>query len=117
MSDQLPGFADLTPLSSRTLRRCEVTALATLYWPVEEIDNAVEVCRLESGFNTAAWNTDGEDSRGLWQINVARGAHPDLAVYNLMDPQINAWFAATIWRVSGWRAWYNSALRLGLISP
>lgn len=103
------------PLSPRTLRRCEVSALAALYWPVEEIDHAVDVARLESGYNTAAWNNRGEDSRGLWQVNVDPAAHPELAQHNLFDPQVNAWFAAAIWRASGWAAWYNSAKQLGLI--
>jgi len=103
------------PLSPRVLRRAEVTLLAALYWPLEEIDNAVDVAKLESGWNTAAHNPRGEDSRGLWQINVAPGAHPHLAGTNLYDPQINAYFAADIWRASGWRAWYNSARTLGLI--
>lgn len=104
-----------TPLSPRTLRRCEVYALATLYWPLEEVDNAVQVAYLESGFQTHARNTRGEDSRGLWQINVVPAAHPGLAQYNLYDPQINAFFAAQVWRESGWGAWLNSARILGLV--
>lgn len=107
--------ADLTPLSNRQLQEYEIRALAALYFPVEQVDNAVNVCRLESGFWTGAHNTNGEDSRGLWQINVGPGAHPELATYNLFDPQVNAYFAADIWRASGWQAWYNSARQLGLI--
>lgn len=103
------------PLTPRTLRRSEVVVLATLYWPLEEVDNAVEVCRLESGFRTHAWNNQGEDSRGLWQINVSTSAHPELRHVNLYDPQVNAYHAARIWRFSGWRAWYNSAKQLGLL--
>lgn len=103
------------PLSARVLRRCEVSALAALYFPLEEIDNAVNIAELESGWNTGAWNTAGEDSRGLFQINVSPGAHPDLRRDNLWDPQVNSYYAAAIWRSSGWRAWYNSARRLGLI--
>jgi hypothetical protein len=103
------------PLSGRLLRRAEVTAIALLYFPLAEADNAVEVCFLESGFRTDAWKKDGEDSRGLWQINVAEGAHPDLAKTNLFDPMVNGWYAAVIWRASGWSAWANSAIELGLI--
>jgi hypothetical protein len=106
---------ELCPLSPRVLRRCEVYALASCYWPLEEIDNAVNVAFLESGFQTAARNTRGEDSRGLWQINVAEGAHPARAMYNLFDPQINAYFAHQIWLGSGWRAWLNAARSLGLV--
>lgn len=103
------------PLTPRVLRRCEVTALASLYWPLEEIDHAVDVCYIESGYATHAWNNQGENSRGLWQINVGTGAHPELAGVNLWDPQVNAFYAARIWRDSGWGAWWNSARRLGLI--
>lgn len=106
---------ELCPISPRTLRRCEVYALAALYFPLEEIDNAVAVAHLESGFRTHARNTSGEDSRGLWQINVDLGAHPELAEWNLFDPQINCYFAAHIWRQSGWRPWWNAARKLGLV--
>lgn len=103
------------PLTDRQLLRIEVTSLALLYFPLDQVDNAVNVAELESAFRTGAWNNDGEDSRGLWQINVGPGAHPDLADYNLFDPQVNAFFAARIYSSSGWHAWYNSAKRLGLI--
>lgn len=103
------------PLSGRSLRRCEVTILAALYWPLEEIDHAVDVALLESGWYTAAWNRAGEDSRGLWQINVVRQAHPELAGWNLWDPQVNAYFAHRIWQASGWGAWLNAAKKLGLL--
>ncbi len=43
----------------------------------------------ESGGDTGARNSSGEDSRGLWQINAA--AHPELARrYDLYDPVHNA---------------------------
>src|SRR5205807_8603005 len=44
----------------------------------------------ESGGNTSAHNPNGENSQGLWQINVR--AHPDLAQQfpNLYDPVQNA---------------------------
>jgi hypothetical protein len=86
-----------------------------LYFPLEQVDNAVDVAQLESGWSTGAWNPTGEDSRGLWQINVGPGAHPELAVFNLFDPQVNAYFAAQVWRESGWRAWFNAATKLGLL--
>lgn len=103
------------PLTPRRLLRVEVTALAVLYWPLAEVDNAVEISYIESGWQTDAWNRDNEDSRGLWQINVASLAHPHLAQVNLFDPQVNAYYAARIWRESGWGAWYNSARQLGLL--
>ena len=104
--------AEYTP---RVLRRSEVALLVAMYWPWDEQDNALAVAVLESGLDTGAWNVSGEDSRGLWQVNVAPGAHPDLATSNLWDPMVNAFWAYNIWKESGWRAWYNSALRLGLL--
>lgn len=103
------------PLSLRVLRRSEVTMLAAMYFPLMEVDNAVNVAELESSFNTAAWNNHAEDSRGIWQINVASGAHAEIAVWNLFDPMLNAYFAAQIWKSSGWRAWFNSATKLHLL--
>jgi hypothetical protein len=50
----------------------------------------------ESGGNADAHNPNGEDSRGLWQINVK--AHPDLAHVDLYDPVENAKAA---FRISG----------------
>lgn len=42
----------------------------------------------ESGGNSGAHNPNGEDSRGLWQINAR--AHPALGRTNLYDPLTNA---------------------------
>jgi cell wall-associated NlpC family hydrolase len=46
------------------------------------------VALAESGGDTGAHNPRGEDSRGLWQINVA--AHTDLTGTDLYDPFTNA---------------------------
>jgi hypothetical protein len=52
---------------------------------------AVAVALAESaGGNTNAWNQVGEDSRGLWQINVAPNANPSYGSSNLFDPLTNA---------------------------
>jgi cell wall-associated NlpC family hydrolase len=49
----------------------------------------------ESGGNPAAHNPNGEDSRGLWQINVAALGNPEWAqgldLYNPRDNAIAAW--------------------------
>jgi len=104
---------DLTPITARELRRHEVTLLAAMYWPYEEIDHAVDVARLESGWCTEAHNKTGEDSRGLWQINVF--AHPSYGRLNLFDPQVNAWCAYQVWKAAGnWRPWLNAAIALKL---
>lgn len=57
----------------------------------------------ESGGDPNAHNTSGEDSRGLWQINVA--ANTDLRGMNLFDPRTNAKAAKIIYDRQGLRAW------------
>lgn len=64
-----------------------------------DLQAALKICFCESSFNTNAHNTNGEDSRGLMQINV--DAHPHLANLNLFDPQINCNEAYKIYLQSG----------------
>ena len=105
---------DLTPLSARSLQAFEMYLLAAMYWPGEEIEHAVQVAKLESGWLTASHNQQGEDSRGLWQVNVQ--AHPEYERLNLFDPQINAWCAYQIWiQARNWRPWLTAARKLGLL--
>lgn len=54
----------------------------------DEATTMTAIALAESGGNTGAHNPVGEDSRGLWQINVA--AHPSLAGTDLSDPLANA---------------------------
>lgn len=56
----------------------------------------------ESGGNVGAHNPKGEDSRGLWQINVA--AHGD-RFPNLYDPASNAAAAWALFNDSGFKPW------------
>lgn len=72
-------------------------------WGTTDATVAVAVALAESGGNTNAHATKGEDSRGLWQINVA--AHPQLGSSNLYDPAVNAQAAFGIWKTSGWGPW------------
>lgn len=64
----------------------------------------------ESRGDSGAHNPHGEDSRGLWQINVA--AHHDLARVNLYDPLENAKAAFKVSRggadVSPWTTTHGS---------
>jgi hypothetical protein len=46
----------------------------------------------ESGFDPLAWNQSGEDSRGIYQINL--DANPRYAGLDLFDPVVNANIAA-----------------------
>lgn len=80
------------------------------------LEAAVKICYCESGFNTNAHNTNGEDSRGLMQINV--DAHPEYNNLNLFDPQINANCAYEIFVQSGknFKAW-SCAKKLNLENP
>jgi cell wall-associated NlpC family hydrolase len=71
----------------------------------DESATMTAIALAESGGNSKAHNPRGEDSRGLWQINVR--AHPTFASkFNLFDPQDNARAAFEIARkgddVSPW---------------
>lgn len=64
----------------------------------------VAVALAESGGNTTAHATVGEDSRGLWQINMR--AHSSwVGSRNLYDPNVNAWAAKRVCDTQGIRAW------------
>lgn len=64
----------------------------------------VAVALAESGGNTTARATVGEDSRGLWQINMR--AHSSwVGSRNLYDPATNAWAAKRVCDSQGIRAW------------
>ncbi len=78
-------------------------ALAAGFTP----DQAVEMTAIalaESSGRTDAHASSGEDSRGLWQVNL--DAHPSLAGQDLFDPAVNARAAYDIYTDSGsYRPW------------
>ncbi len=86
-----------------------VVELIRRYFPQQQWENALNVSRLESGWRANAHNPNGEDSRGLFQINMR--AHPDAG--NMFDPEANVAYAASLWRQRGWGPW-SVARQLGL---
>jgi len=82
------------------------------------LNAAVKIAFCESGFNTKAHNTIGEDSRGLMQINVASNANPQYSNLNLFDPVINTKVAYQIYlnRNKTFKDW-TCARTLGLVNP
>jgi hypothetical protein len=86
------------------------------HWPRHLWEAAARITECESGWRTDAHNPRGEDSRGLFQINVGPGAHPHLANENLYDPDVNAMYAFQIYQGrDSWQPWYNCAKMLGLL--
>lgn len=84
-------------------------------FPRDAWEHAATIAYGESGFDPSAHNTNGEDSRGLWQINVGPGANSDLMVLgDLFDPAVNVQAAYVVWNRQGWRAWQNVANSLGV---
>ncbi len=79
-------------------------------WPADQQDISQAVCMAESG-GIPSRHCDScvpgvtEDSRGLWQVNVAPNANPQFASWDLFDPATNARAALQIWQSQGWRAW------------
>jgi hypothetical protein len=82
------------------------------------LNAAARIAWCESGLNTQAHNTAGEDSRGLMQINVASNANPQYASYDLFNPVINTQVAYKIYNAWGknFGAW-TCAHTLGLVNP
>lgn len=109
------GEAPVVLPDNRRLVRAEVLALVSLYFPPYSIEQALNVSYCESNWWTGAWNLDGEDSRGLFQLNVDPAAHPELLMWNLGDPQINCYFAGEILKNEGWAPW-SCARDLGYTS-
>lgn len=82
------------------------------------LNAAVKIAYCESGFNTKAHNTAGEDSRGLMQINVSSNANPQYRMYDLFNPEINTKVAYQIYlnRNKTFKDW-TCARNLGLVNP
>lgn len=55
----------------------------------DALTTIVAIALAESSGETAARNPNGEESRGLTQINVAPNANPRYAGYDLYDPLVN----------------------------
>ena len=112
-----PMEVPLWPTDTVTLSEGYVLELAGHFFPPGQEQNALAIAHCESRYNTHARNTRGEDSRGLFQINIMPNAWPALAKFNLADPITNTYWAAHIYQVSGnsWHPWYNCAKALKLI--
>jgi hypothetical protein len=83
-------------------------ALASLYFPAEELDKAVLVARCESGYDPAAYNPAGPYA-GLYQHSFtywdSRAASAGWAGASIYDASANT--AVTAWLVArdGWGHW------------
>ncbi len=62
----------------------------------EVVARFVAIAKRESGWNPGSHNPNGEDSRGLWQINIQ--GSPKYSSWNLYDPVENA---KAMWEMSG----------------
>ena len=97
--------------NNRQLTSHDVTRLTEMFWPPGEQANARAIAFAESAYWTGAWSYIGEDSRGLWQLDV--DAYVEMEGWDLFDPQLNAYFAYLQWTTEGWAAW-KTAAGLGL---
>lgn len=84
----------------------ELRALSDGYFGPELGPLMYAIAKAESGGNPSAANTDGEDSHGLWQINLdAWGDHPVISTLDLDDPVQNAQAARIVLAEQGIEAW------------
>ena len=81
-----------------------------------DLEAATKISHCESNWNTNAHNTTGEDSRGLFQINVA--AHPQYLSLDLFDAQVNCNVAYKLYNNANktFKDW-TCARKLGLVNP
>lgn len=111
----------------------ELVAVVMEFWPESEIDNALAIAQLESGWNAFALNDsatrvggcgvpigtiDGqtitsERSVGYFQINSCN--FPSWNPWQFYNARHNAGTAHLLWSTRGWQPWYFSAKRLGLL--
>ena len=105
----------------------EIQAVISKYFPPSQWENAAIVSKCESGWNPssqcnsldpnnrcygekdAKGNLIIEDSRGLFQINVASNSYPEYANYDLYDPDVNTNLASQIFIARGWQPWSCAA--------
>ena len=112
-----------TPEAENVLSEREMRQLAAKYFPADQVDNALAVARVESGWSARAYrpehkNPGGGADIGLMQINTKY--HPKKiravgGVEALYNPEINMKVARQIYDEAGgsWRPWYG-AQKLGL---
>jgi hypothetical protein len=102
------------------------------FWPDDQVDNALAVAQLESGWDAFALNdtaskyggcglviatlgdvlVTSERSVGYFQINSCN--FPTWEWQRFYNARHNAGTAHLIWENQGWSAWLFSAHRLGL---
>ena len=82
-----------------------LSALLQAGFTKSEATTMLAVALAESGGNANAHNPRGEDSRGLFQINIGPGANTDLAGMDLYDPYENAKAAKIVYDRQSISAW------------
>jgi hypothetical protein len=120
-------------MSIRDEAPAELLAAVTEFWPEDEIDNALGVAQLESGWNAFAKNDTAtryggcgvpigsvqgvpvvsERSVGYFQINSCN--FPSWEWQQFYNARHNAGTAHMLWAERGWSPWFFSARTLGLL--
>lgn len=77
-------------------------------------ETAYKVMMAESGGNPLAYNPEWhkgcQGSYGLFQISCLHGEKEEL-----LNPIKNTEIAYKLWVSEGWRPWYNTAMKLGIL--
>jgi hypothetical protein len=108
-----------------------VTAVAE-FWPDAEVDNALAIAQLESGWNAFALldtasrygcgthigelggvDISAERSVGYFQLNSCN--FPSWEWQRFYNARHNAGTAHMLWSSRGWQPWFFSASKLGLL--
>lgn len=79
-----------------------------------EANNFLKIAQCESSLIPSAYSSSVvEESKGLLQINLK--AHPEYKGYDLFDPATNLRIAREIFENEGYKAWYNCAIKTGVL--
>jgi hypothetical protein len=87
-------------------------------WRGQGAARATAVMLAESSGDESAHNTrNGNDARGLMQINVKPTAHPEYTSRNLYDGPTNVATGYELWKKDGWQPWNSSRAGQALQLP
>jgi hypothetical protein len=111
----------------------ELLASVVEFWPDDQVDNALAIAQLESGWNAFALldtasrygcgapigsyqgvPVTAERSVGYFQINACN--FPGWTWQQLYNARHNAGTAHLLWSTREWQPWYFSARKLGLVT-
>ena len=106
----------LGDIVSEPVNYCGVGYLSN-FWPMDLVWDASKICEEESRGQwwrvNENWFGTPEISCGLFQVNVL--VHLEYTCEEMKNQEKNVLAAIKIYESEGWKAWYNSARKIGIL--